>query len=43
VRELLGASFIEEHDLAPRDRPVTLEPTPDAAPSSGSSSHEREG
>jgi DNA polymerase-3 subunit gamma/tau len=26
VRELLGANFIEEQDLAPRDRPVTLEP-----------------
>ncbi len=24
VREILGASFIEEQDLAPRDRPVTL-------------------
>jgi DNA polymerase-3 subunit gamma/tau len=27
VRELLGASFIEEQNLAPRDRPVTLDPT----------------
>ena len=27
VRELLGASFLEEQDLAPRDRPVTLEPS----------------
>jgi DNA polymerase-3 subunit gamma/tau len=26
VRELLGASFIEETSLAPRDRPVPLEP-----------------
>jgi DNA polymerase-3 subunit gamma/tau len=36
VRELLGASFIEEQDLAPRDRPVTLDPsaanTPGSAP-----------
>ncbi len=35
VRELLGASFLEEQDLAPRDRPVTLEaqvdPTPERA------------
>ncbi|MEP6843224.1 MAG: DNA polymerase III subunit gamma and tau, partial [Pseudolysinimonas sp.] len=32
VRELLGASFIEEQDLTPRDRPVTLEPTGDPTP-----------
>ncbi|MEO6115078.1 MAG: DNA polymerase III subunit gamma and tau, partial [Pseudolysinimonas sp.] len=34
VRELLGANFIEETNLAPRDRPVTLEPSGDPAPSS---------
>ncbi|MBW4031212.1 MAG: DNA polymerase III subunit gamma and tau [Acidobacteria bacterium] len=28
VRELLGASFIEEQNLAPRDRPLTLETSP---------------
>jgi DNA polymerase-3 subunit gamma/tau len=27
VRELLGASFLEEQSLAPRDAPVTLDPT----------------
>jgi DNA polymerase-3 subunit gamma/tau len=32
VRELLGANFIEEQDLAPRDRPVTLEPSAESAP-----------
>jgi DNA polymerase-3 subunit gamma/tau len=32
VRELLGASFLEEQDLAPRDRPVTLEPSAESAP-----------
>ena len=26
VREILGANFIEETELAPRDRPVTLDP-----------------
>jgi len=35
VRELLGASFIEEQNLAPRDRPVTLEPSAESAPGSG--------
>ncbi len=34
VRELLGASFIEEQNLAPRDRPVTLEPRAESAPGS---------
>ena len=32
VRELLGASFIEEQNLAPRDRPVTLDPSRDPTP-----------
>jgi DNA polymerase-3 subunit gamma/tau len=32
VRELLGASFIEETNLAPRDLPVTLEPSGDPEP-----------
>ena len=32
VRELLGASFLEEQDLAPRDRPVTLEPSAESVP-----------
>ena len=31
VRELLGASFIEEQNLAPRDRPLTLEPSPESS------------
>jgi len=35
VRELLGANFIEEQNLAPRDRPVTLEPSAESAPGSG--------
>ncbi|HEY4226532.1 MAG TPA: DNA polymerase III subunit gamma and tau [Pseudolysinimonas sp.] len=35
VRELLGASFIEEQDLAPRDRPVTLEPSAEPAKPAG--------
>jgi DNA polymerase-3 subunit gamma/tau len=30
VRELLGASFIEEQNLAPRDLPVPLDPSPGA-------------
>ena len=34
VRELLGASFLEEQDLAPRDRQVTLEPSAESAPGS---------
>ena len=34
VRELLGANFLEEQDLAPRDRPVTLEPS-DQTPETG--------
>ncbi len=33
VREILGASFLEEHSLAPRDRATTL--GPDAAPDGG--------
>jgi hypothetical protein len=36
VRELLGASFIEEQDLAPRDRAVPLDATPASGPASGS-------
>ena len=35
VRELLGANFIEEQNLAPRDRPVTLEPSSESAPGNG--------
>jgi DNA polymerase-3 subunit gamma/tau len=35
VRELLGASFLEEQDLAPRDRAVTLEPASDPTPATG--------
>ncbi|MEO6532001.1 MAG: DNA polymerase III subunit gamma and tau [Pseudolysinimonas sp.] len=31
VRELLGASFIEEQTIAPRDQPVTLEPASESA------------
>ncbi|MDP9027048.1 MAG: hypothetical protein M3N46_05750, partial [Actinomycetota bacterium] len=31
VRELLGASFIEEQNLAPRDRPVPLDTAPAAS------------
>jgi len=31
VRELLGASFIEEQSIAPRDQPVTLEPASESA------------
>ena len=31
VRELLGANFLEEQDLAPRDRPVTLEPSSESS------------
>ena len=31
VRELLGASFIEEQNLVPRDRPLTLEPSPESS------------
>ncbi|MES1212447.1 MAG: hypothetical protein ABUT11_02755, partial [Leifsonia sp.] len=31
VRELLGASFLEEQDLAPRDRPMTLEPSAESS------------
>ena len=40
VRELLGANFIEEQDLAPRDRPVTLEPATESASPSGAPSPE---
>jgi len=40
VRELLGANFIEEQDLAPRDRPVTLEPASESASQPGGSVHE---
>jgi len=40
VRELLGANFIEEQDLAPRDRPVTLEPATESANPSGAASQE---
>jgi DNA polymerase-3 subunit gamma/tau len=43
VRELLGASFIEEQDLAPRDRPVTLEPASESAgPASASAGASQE-
>ena len=43
VRELLGASFIEEQDLAPRDRPVTLEsdPTPETDVGAGAAAEVR--
>ena len=37
VRELLGANFIEEQDLAPRDRPATLEPASESASQPGAS------
>jgi len=40
VRELLGANFIEEQDLAPRDRPVTLEPATESASPSGAGAPE---
>lgn len=40
VRELLGANFIEEQDLAPRDRPVTLEPATGSASPSGATAPE---
>ncbi|HEU0206197.1 MAG TPA: DNA polymerase III subunit gamma and tau [Pseudolysinimonas sp.] len=40
VRELLGANFIEEQDLAPRDRPVTLEPASESAGQPGASVQE---
>jgi DNA polymerase III subunit gamma/tau len=40
VRELLGANFIEEQDLAPRDRPVTLEPASESASQPGGPAHE---
>jgi hypothetical protein len=26
VREILGANFLEEHSLAPQDKPTTLGP-----------------
>jgi hypothetical protein len=32
VREILGASFLEEHSLAPHDKPTTLGPDADASP-----------
>ena len=37
VREILGANFLEEHSLAPRDKPTTLGPdaTPDLSPDAG--------
>jgi DNA polymerase-3 subunit gamma/tau len=40
VRELLGANFIEEQNLAPRDRPVTLEPATESASPSGAGTPE---
>ena len=40
MRELLGANFIEEQDLAPRDRPVTLEPATESASPSGAGAPE---
>ena len=40
MRELLGANFIEEQDLAPRDRPVTLEPASESAGQPSPSAHE---
>jgi DNA polymerase-3 subunit gamma/tau len=40
VRELLGASFIEEQDLAPRSRPVPLEPAAGSASPSGATAPE---
>jgi DNA polymerase-3 subunit gamma/tau len=35
VRELLGANFLEEQDLTPRDRPVTLEPSSESSQNPG--------
>jgi len=40
VRELLGANFIEEQALAPRDRPVTLEPATESSSPSGAGAPE---
>jgi hypothetical protein len=35
VRELLSANFLEEQDLTPRDRPVTLEPSSESSQNPG--------